>query len=127
MKYFGEIGYPELPRTPPTKMSMDSSPPATTTLKLQPVISFYKSCNTETHWTVNVSKAISQEDAMLICDNVNDEEWDLTMQWAFEVNADMLDMVVNNAFMYGFDFPTEFDRRMYEEKSRTFKLVLRSC
>jgi hypothetical protein len=107
-------------------MSMDSSPPATTTLKLQPVISFYKPMLAWKHWTVNVSKAISQEDAMLICDNVNDEEWDLTMQWAFEVNADMLDMVVNNAFMYGFDFPTEFDRRMYEEKSRTFKLVLRS-
>lgn len=107
-------------------MSMITEEPATTTLKLQPVISFLRYGMTTKHWTVHVSKAISQKDAMLICGNENDEECDLSMLWAFEVDADMMDMVVNNAFMYGFEFPTEFDRRMYEEKSRTFRLVLRS-
>lgn len=41
------------------------------------------------------------------------------------MNGD-LELFVNNAFMFGWDFASNFDRQSYEKRGRTFRLVRKS-
>jgi len=98
--------------------------------KLVPVICF---CNDAiavtktTHmigsWTITISKAVHEEEAraiVQICQKTNGHPYFTSSPLGH------VDSVVSKAFTYGWDFSSDFDRKSYENRGRTFRMVKRT-
>ena len=91
--------------------------------RLVPCIAIYKYKAGDEWCCVNFSGAIHSEEVRTMTMNVMGDGILSKHKREFNMRSHQLDSVVNNAFMYGFNFVSEFDRKSYENHGRTFRLI----
>jgi len=98
-----------------------------------PVISFcryHEISDMGDRWSMTVSRAVHEEEVRaIVCGALSVEEirlMELKGVWETTLCRSKVDDIVTSAFMYGWDFPSHFDRQSYEFRGRTFRLVKRT-
>ena len=93
--------------------------------KLVHCIAVFKYKSDDEWVSVYVSKAVSEVELKTIMQYMKCYE-SLTGEYKFTVRFHNVDEIVNTAFMYGWDFSSDFDRQSYESHGRTFRLIKKS-
>ena len=74
---------------------------------------------------VFVSKAVGEDEVESIMQHLKSHC--VCPYWhEYTIRFHHVDFIVNRAFMYGWDFSSEFDRQSYESRGRTFRLIRKS-
>ena len=93
--------------------------------RLVPCIAVYKNKSDDEWVSVYVSKAVSEEEVKHIMLHMRTHDTQGGVH-RITVRFHNIDTIVNTAFMYGWDFASDFDRQSYESHGRTFRLMKKS-
>lgn len=93
--------------------------------RLVPCIAVHTGKAGDEYCCVFVSKTVSEDEVNCIMQHLK-SHGAYPDRYEYTVRFHHVDYIVNRAFMYGWDFSSEFDRQSYESRGRTFRLIRKS-